>query len=595
MIMKNVGVKVCVVALVILNGILLWDVLNVAYLLLLGYHAPDATLYWTIGQNILNGLVPYVDIFENKPPVIFFLSAASFLLFSSPLLGNILGASSMILMPACIVLAAFNVTKNERIKSKSISLFAALIFSLLLALYSFETAGGWQTEFFASFFGVMYVISVAIPQGAKFSWMRLFFASLGMTLAVGTKEPFILPLIASALLFSTSLRDMYVRIIFPIAIASVVGVITLLISGLYEPYIHTYLPTMLGMHILRFQPPWVGGLQFEKAAIQLSSFSIFWLVSIVAMIAAPCIVRLTYLRSNPYLLGCLCSLLMWSMGRVAAGIFPFGLPGALIIVGGVVLYSFLMRSSLFSGWKEGLMPGLAWGASLYLAMSAVGISGDYQGHHFAFAVPFYAALGIASLTQPVTRSVMMYRSLLLAILTVASLHTALTFNRSDHFDAYQEQAQADEKAKKLAEDIDALLDACHYSSYAFLGQNTLQYYPYTKHSPDNFFIFSAYEHLTRYHPYVLSRSLEKLSNTPILIVPGESYNPKGSLESEEKFIQYFVLGIYHSFTNEIPACAEGKIPNGYTAFFRRKGQEGWFPVSLKNENGNWRIQRRNSR
>lgn len=592
---KIIITKVSISALIILNGLLLWNVMSTAYVLLLGYHASDATIFWTIGQNILNGLVPYVDIFENKPPIIFFLSAASIALFSSPLLGNMLGASIMVAMPACIVFAVYVLSRNEGNESRIVSLFAAFTFSLLLALYSFKTAGGWQTEFFASLFGTIYVVSVAIPQGNTFSRMRLFFAVLGMTLAVGTKEPFLLPLLGSALLFSTSPRDIYERIILPMIFTTVVGVFMLIVSGLFSAYIHNYLFTMLGMHILRFQPPWVGGLQFEKAALQLSSFSIFWSLSIAAMIVAPFVSKHRTLRKDVFVLGSIYSFFAWSMARLAAGIFPLGWAGFIAVIGVVVAVTVVFRGVVISRWNEGLVSGIAWGFSLYLAMAAIGISGDYQGHHFAFAVPFYVALGITALTRVVYQSPIVYRALILAILTVAAVHIVVTFNGSDLLVAYHTQANADEKARTVAQEIDDLLDACHYSTYAFLGQNEVQYYAYTKHPPDNFFIFSAYEHLTRYHPYVLSRSLEKLSNTPILIIPGENYDPKGSFESEDTYVQYFVRGIAYAFTNEIPACAEGKLPNGYVAVFRRKGTEGWFPVSLKNVDGNWRIQIKNSK
>ena len=44
--------------------------LNAAY-------SVDDPLYWAVGRGILNGLKPYIDLFENKPPGIFWLSALS--------------------------------------------------------------------------------------------------------------------------------------------------------------------------------------------------------------------------------------------------------------------------------------------------------------------------------------------------------------------------------------------------------------------------------------------------------------------------------------------------------------------------------------
>lgn len=37
----------------------------------------DVLLYFAAGRGILNGLSPYIDIFETKPPGMFLLSALS--------------------------------------------------------------------------------------------------------------------------------------------------------------------------------------------------------------------------------------------------------------------------------------------------------------------------------------------------------------------------------------------------------------------------------------------------------------------------------------------------------------------------------------
>ena len=41
-------------------------------------YTADAPQYWAIGRGILNGLMPYTNMYENKPLGIFLLSAISF-------------------------------------------------------------------------------------------------------------------------------------------------------------------------------------------------------------------------------------------------------------------------------------------------------------------------------------------------------------------------------------------------------------------------------------------------------------------------------------------------------------------------------------
>ena len=55
-----------------------------------GAHTSDTQLFWTIGRAILNGFTPYIHIYENKPPGIFLLSAASLRLFDDGTLGFLL-------------------------------------------------------------------------------------------------------------------------------------------------------------------------------------------------------------------------------------------------------------------------------------------------------------------------------------------------------------------------------------------------------------------------------------------------------------------------------------------------------------------------
>src|SRR3989344_8992683 len=55
-----------------------------------GPYTGDSTIYWAVGRGILNGLTPYTDLFETKPPGIFLLSAMSIALTGGPMLGTVI-------------------------------------------------------------------------------------------------------------------------------------------------------------------------------------------------------------------------------------------------------------------------------------------------------------------------------------------------------------------------------------------------------------------------------------------------------------------------------------------------------------------------
>ena len=50
----------------------------------------DTTIYYAVGKGMSHGLLPYRDLFETKPPMIFFLSELSYLLTGDFYLCNIL-------------------------------------------------------------------------------------------------------------------------------------------------------------------------------------------------------------------------------------------------------------------------------------------------------------------------------------------------------------------------------------------------------------------------------------------------------------------------------------------------------------------------
>jgi 4-amino-4-deoxy-L-arabinose transferase-like glycosyltransferase len=57
----------------------------------------DTGMYYTIGKGLAHGITPYSGLYENKPPMIFLLSAISYKLTSGYYLVNILSFFSFLL------------------------------------------------------------------------------------------------------------------------------------------------------------------------------------------------------------------------------------------------------------------------------------------------------------------------------------------------------------------------------------------------------------------------------------------------------------------------------------------------------------------
>ena len=118
---------------------------NLALMLLYeskGALTPDVLIYLTVGRGILNGLRPYVDLFESKPPGIFYLSSIS-LLFGGTFFMRVLQAGNLLCLPFGLVLFTWK-------KRDWMGVLIAFLFGALLALRAEEVAGGLQTEIFGS-------------------------------------------------------------------------------------------------------------------------------------------------------------------------------------------------------------------------------------------------------------------------------------------------------------------------------------------------------------------------------------------------------------------------------------------------------------
>lgn len=108
----------------------------------LGHPAPDydEQLYSLIGQAMLHGQVPYVDLWDRKPPGLFLVFAAA-----HALLGPGALAYQLVALAACLAGGWLCWRLARRIAAPATAAFAACLYPLLMALYGSHSG---QSEIF---------------------------------------------------------------------------------------------------------------------------------------------------------------------------------------------------------------------------------------------------------------------------------------------------------------------------------------------------------------------------------------------------------------------------------------------------------------
>ena len=139
----------------------------------------DAYIYLTVGRGILNGLRPYTDLFESKPPGIFYLNALSLWLTNGTFLLRMLQAGNLLSLP--IVLIGFvwfrERTWNCAHRSNALHGFHH---GMSAGVGCRGNAPGLQTEVFGVLPSVLYALSIS----GRPDWKRTIFSGTCIFFAV---------------------------------------------------------------------------------------------------------------------------------------------------------------------------------------------------------------------------------------------------------------------------------------------------------------------------------------------------------------------------------------------------------------------------
>ncbi len=436
----------------------------------------DSSLYYTVGHALAEGLSPYADMYENKPPMIFILSALSYKLFGNYRLVNITGF--LMLFVILVIPVAFCIikcVKNKTELSKSVYLFLfTLAASIAIVFFTQEKSGEAQVELLGSGFGILsiFLASLINEDKAKFYSPLVIFSGICFGITTMLKEPFALVCGVCLLLFTRNLKQLLYRVVLPVSYAVITALIILLLGNCFVPYFTIYLKNMFSSHISLYGSPFERMKNINK--IFNYSYDFEKVLPLIYMVS----------------------------------MFFTGVYGVKMHYSNNLVVDIIFKCIGF------LKPILFF----YVTSFVVGLGGQYFNHHFVFATPFFVStlmimvkylaeqkttfftkiykqenerVSLAAVTNTPTQESSGYRMKLLksfaiypliALFMVVSFVSYSNINRGVMNNFKNVQAVAPEYKNKAAY-FDDILDILNQENYLWIGFNAYTPCPYTRHLP----------------------------------------------------------------------------------------------------------------
>ena len=454
----------------------------------------DTTMYYAIGKGMSHGLKPYADMFETKPPMIFFLASISYSLTGDYYLCNLLSFVFLALISLAPFISVIILLVKSKEKNPLIyALFAlsTLFVGLLMGGYLQLRAGEVQVELYGSFFIIAYLLTAKAikTDSVKLYSPLVILSSVFLMIGVMFKEPFILVAFVCAMIFCTTLKDWLYRFILPCAYGGILGVLLLVCTGTFIPYLTIYLPHMMGNHISIYGSPIERMKKFEKLLNDIGGYSGL-LQGIIVSLSLYTIIRIFCEKVDD--------------NRAIAQVIYFGEKLLKVI----------------------FIP--------YVISFTVGLGGQYYNHHYIFALPCYALMAVVAFEDlyVLLHSAKDVRSSsrreadfikkftvgVLSAISIASL-MGIYLLPKPNYEHYEKILTYAQTMKDDAEYVDEILDALGEDTYQYFGFNGPVFYCYTEHDPtgpvffqdpnnlkedDNFFATNLKSQMQEVDVYIVS-------------------------------------------------------------------------------------------
>lgn len=463
-----------------------------------GYMSSDTLIFQTVGRGIINGFKPWSDLFETKPPGVFLLSAISLKLFGSQFLVKFMQAMVLLVIPFTVVIPAVCMAEGAPASVRKIVTLCSVLFGAVLALYAGNQAGYGLAESYGAAFAMAYVAALS-GERVTVSVKRMILLGLLLLGATGFKEPFVLSILAGVVLLAPVglfpvLRFSILHWFLPSCIAAFLGLFALYSLGWWEPFFGTYLPHMLGFHILQYDVP------LPLRALEI--WRVFLNLGVVSWFAALGIT------------------LLWLSVPVTA----------------------FMRNNARGDSVAFL---IQWLFASYIAMLSVAAGGDFYGHHFVFALPFYLALFLKFEHMLLQSCALRFSRVAAALIAVCFMGSAFIDTNLSYGDLARRWKKEETFMISVAHMVDVVMERCGYERYLQGVARGGGPYSYTKASPYGpiFIHFSRFIGASKVYQ---DAYLSALQETPFILM---------SETEDSDLSEYALQYISERFTKNPPVCA----------------------------------------
>ncbi|PIR53076.1 hypothetical protein COU76_03045 [Candidatus Peregrinibacteria bacterium CG10_big_fil_rev_8_21_14_0_10_49_10] len=521
----------------------------------------DSTFFMALGRGILNGLTPYRDLFETKPPSIFLLVALSLWATKGMLLARIFQVLAILTLGAMIIVPVRIFCKKHSLQSSSFG-FLTLLFGLVLSLYTAQSGGMLYAESFGAVFLAGYA-AVLFTGGQQWTKKHVCLSALCILLASGIKEPFVLAAFFVALLLTHHPRDLVQHFFIPLLLAGVAGVVLLALFGYLQPYVGIYLPIMFRSGAV--EPLWIRGLVWDFYWKELSHYSVFLGCALLWLIVSILLVRLSAWRNRKKAVT-LALFLVALLGIMYAFRFvhpDFGIEwlSPALWTPGFLLLCLLVCGFIFLALPrrnvESFYAVFSVFAGAYGVVLLSGIKGQFLDHHLVFAVPIYAAFFFVWFRLFAKSD---HFELSSTVLLLFLFLTVVFHYRMDYRSIQHDLGERLELQTQWAATVDDVLDRCGKERYVQFGPLV---HGYTRHSPLGPGFFQ--EKLNNVIPLFQSTFQKNLMHTPLIIRSTEE------VEITQEQYDYLVA---HFTKTPWPCASSIRLPQeGMMLLFRKEAQE----------------------
>lgn len=511
----------------ILTLIIILTICNLSIYELNHDYTADTPLYWTVSRGLLNGISPYSGLYENKPVGVFFIYALSFLLTDDIIIYNCFSFLCLLVIAFLPFICTLKYLKKKNTYNKfefimysSISLTCGF----LLMVYSQRRGEYFQPEILGAAFICLYfwaIMHIKWKKGEKSNrksniiWTILaaIFAMCGVIM----KEPFAVIAVAGGLLLVESIRDFFSRIVIPLCIGAVIAISMLLITDILHDYIQIYIGHMFGEHISLYGSPFERALNINKIFQDLGKHS--GVLSLAVLIFIVLILLQIYKAKNLNI-----KARIWKLSSLIIAIF--------------------------------------------LTSFAVGLGGQYFGHHYVFATPIYMLIIIIG-CRLISEFIHTKHITLIALSNVILIFALLgQINFSESISYAKLNSERYNNIVTEAKYVDALLDYYDEDTYQYLGFNGKDcFYGLTKHSPKGpIFVQDAYNFDSEDN-WFSQNLIKQLDEVNIVIL--DEFNMPALNDKVQEILDT-------EFTTEPTDYFTGIIPNKfylYTVYYRVNSHE----------------------